>query len=59
MVGSLAESVIYDFICLEIYIQAGSVLKVSRHLNKSENLNVIYPLGVIIARVFQHHTVHE
>ena len=39
MASSLAQSVITDFIHLEFYIQAG-ILKVSRHVNKAENLNV-------------------
>ena len=59
-VGSLAQSVITDFICLEFYVQAGSILKISRHLNdKAENLNMIYPSGVISPRVIQHHTVQK
>ena len=39
MASSSAQSVITDFIHLEFYIQAG-ILKVSRHVNKAENLNV-------------------
>ena len=57
MVGSLAQTVTADFIHLEFYIQAESILKVSRHLNKAENLNVIYPSDVIIPHIIQHHTI--
>ena len=51
MAGSLAKSVITYFFCLEFYIQAGSTLKVSRYLNKAENLNMMYHSGVIIPNV--------
>ena len=44
MAGSLAQRVITNFTCLEFYVQAGAIWKVSQ-LNKSGNLNVTYPSG--------------
>ena len=41
MVGSLAQSVITDFTCLEFCVQAGAIQKISSTLHKTENLNVI------------------
>ena len=57
--GLFGKSVITYFFCLEYYIRAGSTLKVSRHLNKAENLNMMYHSGAITPNVIQHQTVHK